>query len=57
LLAIILLAESEDYPTLDAAWKENKEAIYRTNYSFILEEIERYLYANKKLTFVKPKNK
>jgi hypothetical protein len=51
------LAESEDYPTLDAAWKENKEAIYRTNYSFILEEIERYLYANKKLTFVKPKNK
>jgi predicted nucleotidyltransferase len=56
LLAIILLAESEDYPTLDAAWKENKETIYLSNYSFILEEIERYLYANKKLTFVKPKN-
>ena len=57
LLAIILLAESEDYPTLDLTWKENKEAIYVSNYSFILEEIERYLYANKKLTFVKPKNK
>ena len=57
LLAIILLAESEDYPTLDLTWKENKEAIYLSNYSFILEEIERYLYANKKLTFVKPKNK
>jgi hypothetical protein len=56
LLEIILLAESEDYPTLDAAWKENKETIYLSNYSFILEEIERYLYANKKLTFVKPKN-
>jgi Zn-dependent protease with chaperone function len=56
LLAIILLAESEDYPTLDAAWRENKEAIYLSNYSFILEEIERYLYANKKLTFIKPKN-
>ncbi len=57
MLAIILLAESEDYPTLDVTWKENKEAIYLSNYSFILEEIERYLYANKKLTFVKPKNK
>jgi len=57
LVAIILLAESEDYPTLDVTWKENKEAIYLSNYSFILEEIERYLYANKKLTFVKPKNK
>jgi len=57
LLAIILLAESEDYASLDATWKENKEAIYLSNYSFILEEIERYLYANKKLTFVKPKNK
>jgi Zn-dependent protease with chaperone function len=55
LLAIILLAESEDYPTLDITWQENKEAIYLSNYSFILEEIERYLYANKKLTFVKPK--
>ena len=57
LLAIILLAESEDYPTLDVIWQENKEAIYLSNYSFILEEIERYLYANKKLTFVKPKYK
>ncbi len=57
LLAIILLAESEDYPTLDVTWQENKEAIYFSNYSFILEEIERYLYANKKLTFVKPKYK
>lgn len=56
LLAIILLAESEDYPALDETWKEHKEAIYLSNYSFILEEIERYLYANKKLTFVKPKN-
>jgi Zn-dependent protease with chaperone function len=57
LLDIILLAESEDYPTLDVIWKENKDAIYLSNYSFILEEIERYLYANKKLTFVKPKYK
>jgi Zn-dependent protease with chaperone function len=57
LLAIILLAESEDYLTLDVIWQENKEAIYLSNYSFILEEIERYLYANKKLTFVKPKYK
>jgi hypothetical protein len=57
LLEIILLAESEDYPTLDVIWKENKDAIYLSNYSFILEEIERYLYANKKLTFVKPKYK
>jgi hypothetical protein len=57
LLEIILLAESEDYPTLDVIWKENKEAIYLSNYSFILEEIERYLFANKKSTFVKPKNK
>jgi hypothetical protein len=57
LLTIILLAESEDYHTLDVSWKENKESIYVSNYSFILEEIERYLYANKKLTFVKPKNK
>jgi Zn-dependent protease with chaperone function len=57
LLEIILLAESEDYPTLDVIWKENKEAIYRSNYSFILEEIERYLYVNKKLTFIKPKYK
>lgn len=57
LLEIILLAESEDYPTLDIIWQENKEAIYLSNYSFILEEIERYLYANKKLTFVKPKYK
>ena len=57
LLEIILLAESEDYLTLDVIWQENKEAIYLSNYSFILEEIERYLYANKKLTFVKPKYK
>ena len=57
LLEIILLAESEDYTTLDVIWKENKEVIYLTNYSFILEEIERYLYANKKLTSVKPKYK
>jgi Zn-dependent protease with chaperone function len=57
LLEIILLAESDDYPTLDVFWKENKEAIYLSNYSFILEEIERYLYANKKLTFAKPKYK
>lgn len=57
LLEIILLAESEDYYTLDLAWKENKEVIYLSNYSFILEEIERYLYANKKLTFIKPKYK
>jgi Zn-dependent protease with chaperone function len=57
LLEIILLAESEDYTTLDVLWKENKGAIYLSNYSFILEEIERYLYANKKLTVVKPKYK
>ena len=57
LLTIVLLAESEDYPALDFSWKEYKEAIYVSNYSFILEEIERYLYANKKLTFVKPKYK
>lgn len=57
LLEIIRMAESEDYPTLDVIWKENKEAIYLSHYSFILEEIERYLFANKKLTFVKPKNK
>jgi Zn-dependent protease with chaperone function len=56
LLEIIRMAESEDYPTLDVIWKENKEAIYLSHYSFILEEIERYLFANKKLTFAKPKN-
>jgi hypothetical protein len=56
LLDIILLAESEDFYTLEYIWKENKETIYLSNYSFILEEIERYLYANKRLTFIKPKN-
>jgi hypothetical protein len=56
LLDIILLAESEDFYTLEYTWKENKETIYLSNYSFILEEIERYLYANKRLTFIKPKN-
>ena len=56
LLDIILLAESEDFYTLEYAWKENKDAIYISCYSFILEEIERYLYANKKITFIKPKN-
>jgi hypothetical protein len=57
LLAIIELAESEDYPTLDVTWKEYREAIYLSNYSFILEEIERYLFANKKTTNLKPKYK
>jgi len=56
LLDIILLAESEDFYTLEYTWKENKDAIYISCYSFILEEIERYLYANKKITFIKPKN-
>jgi len=56
LLDIILLAESEDFYTLEYAWKKNKDAIYISCYSFILEEIERYLYANKKITFIKPKN-
>jgi len=57
LIEIILLAESEDYQTLDMIWKENRDGIYQSNYSFILEEIERYLYANKKLSSVKPKYK
>jgi len=57
MLAIVQQVDQEDYESLEITWKENKEIIYQSNYSFILEEIEKYLYTNKKLTFLKPKHK
>lgn len=54
---IIQNIELADYPSVEIAWKTNKEEIYKTYLSFVLEEIELQLYNNMKLTTIKPKSK
>jgi len=55
LASFIQSIEVEDYAYFEILWKDNKDFIHSSYYSFILTEMERYLYNTKKLLFLKPK--
>ena len=58
LIEIMQHIEAESYDLLENSYRENKEAIYNSFYSFILEEIEIQLNnSNMKLSFIIPKSK
>jgi hypothetical protein len=58
LIEIIQHIEAESYDLLENSYRDNKEAIYNSFYSFILEEIEIQLNnSNMKLNYIIPKSK
>jgi hypothetical protein len=58
LIDIMQHIETESFDLLEISYRDNKEAIYNSFYSFILEEIEIQLNnSNMKLSFIIPKSK
>jgi hypothetical protein len=58
LIEIMQHIEAESYDLLEISYRDNKETIYNSFYSFILEEIEIQLNnSNMKLYFIIPKSK
>jgi Zn-dependent protease with chaperone function len=58
LIEIIQHIETESYDLLESSYRENKEIIYKSFHSFILEEIEIQLNnSNMKLNYIIPKSK
>lgn len=58
LIEIIQHIEAESYDLLENSYRDNKEEIYNSFYSFILEEIEIQLNnSNMKLNYIIPKSK
>jgi hypothetical protein len=58
LIEIIQHIDTESYDLLESSYRENKEIIYKSFHSFILEEIEIQLNnSNMKLNYIIPKSK